>query len=160
MRWAIFAALVGGLFLIVPRTEKGKEAVNMTLPRGIRNNNPGNIRHGDNWRGMAEEQPDSAFITFVKPEWGFRAMVRILHSYNRRGVNTLAEIINTWAPPVENNTAAYVNHVAERLGMAPSGVIDLEDRETVIDLLEAITLHENGQQPYSRDIIRRGYELA
>lgn len=159
--WAI-AAVIGGLFLaLIPRKEQGERTVqDMSLPRGIRNNNPGNIRHGDNWRGMAETQPDSEFVTFEHPKWGFRAMVRILKSYNRRGVKTLSDIIGTWAPPIENNTAAYVASVAQRLQVRPGEVIDLNNEAQVVDLLEAITIHENGQQPYSRDTIKRGYELA
>ena len=42
----------------------------MTIPRGIRNNNPGNIRHGNDWQGISKEQPDPAFCTFVSPEYG------------------------------------------------------------------------------------------
>lgn len=134
--------------------------LDMTKPRGVRLNNPGNIRHGDNWNGMAAEQPDSSFVYFTEPKWGFRAMVRILKSYRRRGIRTVSEIIGTWAPPVENNTAAYVAHVAERMGVTPGTPVNLEDTDQVTALLEAITLHENGQQPYSKDTIRRGIELA
>lgn len=153
-------AVSGAVLFLWPNVERGSAVTDMTLPRGIRNNNPGNIRHGDSWRGMADSQPDAAFVTFTDPKWGFRAMVRILKSYQRRGVRTLADIIGTWAPPIENNTAAYVASVAGRLGMNPGGVIDLSDEQQVIDLLEAITLHENGVQPYTRDTIKRGYELA
>jgi len=72
----------------------------------------------------------------------------------------VADIINTWAPPVENDTAAYVAHVARRMGVTPSTPVDLDDRAQVVALLEAITLHENGQQPYNRATFEQGYELA
>ena len=36
----------------------------MAIPRGIRNNNPGNIRHSDQWKGLTPEQPDPDFCTF------------------------------------------------------------------------------------------------
>lgn len=161
MYLVIAALIVGGLFLTLPRTETGEQTVlDMTKPRGIRLNNPGNIRHGDNWRGMAPDQPDQSFVYFTDPRFGIRAMVRILRSYQRRGLTTVSDIINTWAPPVENDTGAYVAHVARRMGVTPSTPVDLDDRDQVVALLEAITLHENGQQPYNRATFEQGYELA
>jgi len=160
--YLVIAALItGGLFLLIPRTETGEQTVlDMTKPRGIRLNNPGNIRHGDDWRGMAPDQPDSDFVLFTDPRFGIRAMVRILKSYERRGIRTVSEIINTWAPPIENNTAAYVASVAGRMGVTPSTPVDLDNKDQVVELLQAIVLHENGQQPYNRATIEQGYELA
>lgn len=161
MHLVIAALIVGGLFLILPRTEQGEQTVlDMTKPRGIRLNNPGNIRHGDNWRGMAPDQPDESFVYFTDPRFGIRAMVRILRSYARRGLVTVSDIIQTWAPPIENNTAAYVASVAGRMGVSPSTPVDLDNPDQVISLLEAIVLHENGQQPYNRATFEQGYELA
>lgn len=127
-------------------------------PRGIRNNNPGNIRHGDRWRGMAAEQPDSAFITFTAPEYGIRAMGKLLANYESlHGLNTVAGIIGRWAPPVENNTAAYVNSVAQALGVSPDAPINVKAR--LPTLVPAIIKHENGMQPYTPGIIRDGLAL-
>lgn len=127
-------------------------------PRGIRNNNPGNIRHGENWQGMTEAQTDSAFIQFVSPEYGIRAMTRILNTYRvRYGLNTINGVIARWAPPTENNTGAYVLSVAQSLQIKPSDVI--KDDE-VPYLIMAIIKHENGQQPYTLQTILRGIELA
>lgn len=130
------------------------------MARGIRNNNPGNIRRGtDQWRGMTTEQPDSEYITFVAPEWGIRAMTRILRNYQiRHGLNTVEAIISRWAPPVENITRAYVNHVAKELGVTPTQGINVDDHIT--PLVKTIILHENGQQPYSDEIISKGILLA
>ena len=79
--------------------------------RGIRNNNPGNIEKSKNnkWQGMAESQPDKRFITFTSPEWGIRAIARILINYkDKYDLDTVKKIISRWAPPSENNTGAYV----------------------------------------------------
>lgn len=112
-------------------------------PRGIRNNNPGNIkRTGDQWQGMAADQPDPVFVTFIAPEWGFRAMTRILRGYAAAGAHTVRAIINRWAPPSENITSAYVDDVAKRLGVGPDDPIDLD--AVLPGLLQAIALHENG----------------
>lgn len=160
MRLLVLAALAGAVLFAWPRTEKGAAVLDMTLPRGVRLNNPGNIRHGDNWRGMAPDQPDQSFVYFTDPRYGIRAMVKILQSYRRRGIRTVRDIINTWAPPIENNTAAYVESVAGRMGVSPDAPIDLENTGQVIELLQAITLHENGQQPYNRATFEQGVELA
>ena len=44
-------------------------------------------------------------------------MARILINYQERGINTVAEIIETWAPEHENPTNAYSLYVAERAGL-------------------------------------------
>ena len=51
-------------------------------PRGIRNNNPGNIRrNGDPWQGLAKEQNDREFFTFKSAVYGIRALARLLITY-------------------------------------------------------------------------------
>jgi hypothetical protein len=124
--------------------------------RGIRNNNPGNIRHGDQWRGLAANQPDPAFCTFVAPVYGIRAMVKILQSYQRRGLNTVQEIISAWAPTVENDTAAYVRSVCSRVGVGPNDPVEPGNPE----LIKAIIRHENGACPYSDNTIGDAIKLA
>lgn len=128
-------------------------------PRGIRNNNPGNIRHGDNWQGLSAEQLDSDFCTFTTPEYGIRAMCKILLNYERRhGLNTVRGIISRWAPPVENNTESYVQSVARALNVDADKEIKVDD---YLDyLVPAIIRHENGQQPYSPEVIRMGINMA
>ena len=127
------------------------------LPRGIRNNNPGNIRHGDNWVGMCKKQRDDAFVQFDDPRYGIRAMVRILGSYEKRGVVTVQQVITTWAPPCENNTSAYINSVSRQLGVKPGVRLKKDDYP---QLIAAIIQHENGSQPYSMQTIREGVKLA
>lgn len=131
----------------------------MSIPRGIRNHNPGNIRHGDKWQGLAQAQNDTDFCTFCSPEHGIRAIAVILLNYQRKhGLRSVREIIARWAPPTENNTEAYAVHVARLLGVDADAPINVADR--LPDLLPAIIRHENGQQPYSPAIIQRGISLA
>lgn len=130
-------------------------------PRGIRNNNPGNIRHGkDRWQGMADEQPDLAFITFKSTEYGIRAMARILLNYERRGDDTIGEIISRWAPPSENDTNAYVQAVANACGVDSNDILDLDQCEVMLPLIKAIIRHENGMLPYSDRVILDGMRMA
>lgn len=132
-------------------------------PRGIRNNNPGNIRWGEDWRGLVAEaqRTDKSFCQFTAPEYGIRAMIVILRNYQRkRGLKTVADIINRWAPPVENNTLAYINSVAKSVGVKPDQAIDVMDSRVMIPLLEAIITHENGVQPYGFDVFVKAIDLA
>ncbi|VFQ47401.1 structural protein [Desulfoluna butyratoxydans] len=131
----------------------------MEATRGIRNNNPGNIRHGDNWDGLAKVQPDPAFCLFKTPEYGIRAMARVLTNYQRRhGIKTVRGIITRWAPPKENDTDAYVDHVAQVVGVDPDEPLVVT--EVLPRLIPVIIKHENGQMPYSDDQIATGIRMA
>ncbi|HHS9759002.1 TPA: structural protein [Klebsiella pneumoniae] len=135
----------------------------MTTPRGIRNNNPGNIRWGDDWQGLVSEsqRTDKSFCQFKTPEYGIRAMIIILRNYQRKyGLSTVSGIIKRWAPPNENNTQAYINSVAKATGVSPDQRIDTKDSRFMMKLLQAIIQHENGQQPYGFDVFGRAVELA
>ena len=130
-------------------------------PRGIRLNNPGNIRlTPTKWRGEVVGT-DSAFETFDHPENGIRAIARILLSYQRRrGLRTVLELIDRWAPPIENDTDAYALHVAECMNCSVNQVVDLEDPGLMAEIVAAIIKHENGQQPYSVETIKAAVERA
>jgi len=130
--------------------------------RGIRNNNPGNIRRNAiQWKGMQAVQNDKAFVQFISPEYGFRAMVRILRSYQGRGLNSVREIIRTYAPATENKTENYINFVAGRLSVKPNDQLEVESRMS--ELIQAITVFENGPlyaDFYELAAIDRGIALA
>jgi hypothetical protein len=138
------------------------------LPRGIRNHNPGNIRHSKaRWRGMAVAQTDPAFVQFDAPEFGVRALMRVLVTYAvKHGLRNVEGMITRWAPPVENDTRAYINAISRALGVAPDAPIDLCERRTMITLARAIVRHENGPAPkgyprdwYADEIYLRAFEL-
>lgn len=137
-------------------------------PRGIRNHNPGNIDHNpaNRWQGLADppiEQgvPQPRFARFIAPEWGIRAIARLLITYQERHqLHTLQQLIHRWAPPNENKTASYVYAVARTLRVAPDAPIDVQSYAVMRPLVEAIIRHENGQQPYSPAVIDHGLLLA
>ena len=126
--------------------------------RGFRNNNPGNVRLGLPWQGLAQTQTDPSFCQFVAPQWGIRAIARILIHYDHEGICTVRRIINTWAPPVENNTDAYVADVAAQCKVFPDEQINVT--EYLPQLIAAIIIHENGSNPYSDEVIQLGINLA
>lgn len=141
------------------------------LPRGYRSNNPGNIdRTSERWIGMSKDQSaDPRFAVFDSPEYGIRALMRTLITYyDRHGLKTVRGVINRWAPPVENNTGAYVGRVAAALGVGPDDEIDTHDRDTCIALAQAIVRHELGNAAsygrppnwYDDDIYARAAALA
>lgn len=148
-RWLLLAALVFGVAMTVPR-----------IPRGLRLNNPGNIRRtADNWLGLAAEQPDAEYFYFVDPLYGLRAMARILLNYRARyGLDTVEKIISRWSPPSENPTAELIDGAAARLGVNPKQQIDVAAR--LPELVAAIVRQENGVQPYPDDLIRRAAAMA
>ncbi|MBW8261237.1 structural protein, partial [Pseudomonas aeruginosa] len=138
-------------------------------PRGIRNFNPGNIRHakGTRWQGMSANQNDSAFVQFTGPQWGIRAIARTLITYqDKHALRTIRQIISRWAPPSENNTESYIRQVAARVGVAPDARIDVYDYRIMRTLVEAIVRHENGPGPlpegswYGEGLINEGLHLA
>lgn len=117
----------------------------MALPRGIKNNNPLNIRiSATKWQGKDTPAKDSAFETFISPEYGIRAAAKNLLTYEERGINTLRGIINTWAPPSENDTGAYLNYVCKMTGIGPDDALTLDDYDTLKNILKAMIGQENG----------------
>lgn len=131
--------------------------------RGIRNNNPGNIRWGDEWKGLVPEtqRTDKSFCQFKSAEYGIRAMIIILRNYQRKhGLSTISGIINRWAPTNENDTQAYIKSVAKATGVDPDQRIDTSDSRFMMKLLQAIIQHENGDQPYGFDIFVKAIDLA
>ena len=137
--------------------------MNQQLPRGIRNNNPGNIRHGENWLELNPNgrNIDSAFCVSTAPVYGIRALAKVLVNYKRiHGLNTVRQIVSRYAPPNENQTTAYIQSVAKQLGVYPDTVIDIEERGVLTVFIKAIIRMENGIQPYSDELIQQGIELC
>jgi hypothetical protein len=129
--------------------------------RGIRNHNAGNIRSlsSDTWEGQVGNDGD--FAIFESPEYGLRAMGRVLVNYGRiHGLNTISGIISRWAPDSENNTEAYIDSVSDALGWWSWLPLDLENPDTLRDLMKAIVKHENGVQPYSEEIYDRALAMV
>ncbi|PHM61210.1 structural protein [Xenorhabdus ishibashii] len=130
------------------------------MTRGIRNNNPGNIRHGDQWQGLCSRQTDKSFCQFIAPEYGIRAMLKILHNYVKLyGDNTIRQFISRWAPPNENDTESYITYVSQTVGVSSHAVIDVNDKSIMTALTKAMIQMENGKQPYSDDIFERALEM-
>lgn len=139
-------------------------------PRGIRNKNPGNIRWGDPWQGLVPpaQRTDKSFCQFVSCPYGIRALVRVLITYqDKHKLSTIDGIISRWAPPVENDTEAYIMAVVSSTGFARNKELDMQDYAHVRPVAEAIIRHENGKGPlrtlntwYEGDVVDKGLKLA
>lgn len=116
------------------------------LPRGIRNLNPLNVeRHANTvWQGQSKKQRDKRFLTFDHPVFGIRCAAIVLLNYEKRGINTIQKIVETWAPSSENNVEAYVNSVSKITGFPPNVTIKLSSPADFGSLIEAMAKHENG----------------
>jgi len=131
------------------------------IPRGLANNNPGNIRKTPiQWKG---EIPgiDAEFETFESPEMGIRAMAKLLVNYQaKHGLDTIEEIIGRWAPPIENDTSSYIDSVSKATNLSKFRVLNLKDENIMYVIVRAIIVHENGFNPYDEGTIRQGIRQA
>ena len=140
--------------------------------RGLKNNNPLNIRHSaDRWQGARAEQTDKAFVQFESMAYGYRAAWKTLQSYYNRFCRqgqafTVRNIIHRWAPPNENDTEAYIRTVLTLSGIgAKENLLPPENTDSyhrLSKLLAAMTVMENGIRPHQVDTeaIYQGYKLA
>ena len=146
------------------------------LPRGYRNNNPLNIRYNkyNSWKGKVEPNTDAnnAFEQFVTMPYGYRAALYLLRKYIKSyGCDTISKIIQKWAPPTENNTQAYIDHVVSFIRQLGTNVtattsVSPTDKDLLCKLAYAMSIVENGNTAATRaaglpdmEIIKQGYSL-
>lgn len=138
--------------------ESERPAQSAKVPRGIRNNNPGNI----DFRGQAGatlERPGGRFARFETAYDGLKALARQLMRYfegktTGKPLNTLNDIISTWAPRNENNTGAYIAQLSKMMGVSPDAILNPNDPQVMSSLMNGITYHENGRNPYPGELVR------
>jgi hypothetical protein len=175
LKWIIIALVVLVFFFSTETGSKIMTDIKNKLTRGLRNNNPGNmdrpskmvdgkfvyINVGDPgyvaYQGEVRSS-DSRFRQFQSMEYGYRAMFKLIQTYRTKyGLDSVQEIINRWAPPIENNTSAYVNAVAKAVGVTIDQSL-LFTKDEYLKLVGAISRHENGIEP-DYDQVNQGYEL-
>lgn len=113
-------------------------------PKGLRNNNPGNIRPGDNWQGMIGT--NGGFVVFKDIAYGIRAMATdIGNDIRNKGLNTIAKLVSEYAPPSENDTMAYIRSVVSYTGI-PADQLLPADHATLRKLIRAHMNVELGKE--------------
>lgn len=158
MKWAFIGLSIAGL-LIMTKETKSQQVSAQSQPRGVRNNNPLNIRYNsaNDWQGQTGT--DGEYAIFSSAEYGIRAAAKLLNKYYQGyGLTTINEIVNRWAPTIENNTQSYVNAVANKLNVSANEPLLWPTYANA--LIKAMIHHENGVQPYSNAIIKEGIKRA
>jgi hypothetical protein len=135
-------------------------------PRGINNANPGNLRYNttDKWQGLATPPSDGTFFVFVSATYGIRAMARNLISFqDKENCKTVTDFITRWAPPSENNTASYIDFVANYMEVTATTPINVHEYNYIRPMIEAMIQRENGaiwSSYYTSDILDKALVLA
>ena len=137
----------------------------MSLPRGIRNNNPLNIRrNGVKWQGLRVPQTDAQFCQFQSLEFGWRAAFVLLTRtyYHEYRLFTIRAIVSRWAPACENNTAAYIANVSRLTQIPPDEPIGIpsECPDRWMSVARAMAIQENGIESIDDFAFHRGWALA
>ena len=137
--------------VIITRMTKETDASKPAAPapgkkvaRGIRNNNPGNIRIGINWLGSVVPGKDLSFVEFKTMPYGVRALYIDLINKHKSGLRTIRDIIYRYAPPSENLTDAYVAAVAQSMNIGASTPF-APTLKNLNAFAKAIVKHENGK---------------
>jgi hypothetical protein len=158
------------------RTAAGQSAVSAVAdylgdlvngPRGIRNNNPGNIERSNiQWQGMLTMDQvqqtgvldqagnvltrtwDPIFVQSATPADGVRMIGHVLRAKAARGLTNVDSIIRDYS---KTDQDTYVRNVTAALGLDPDagGQYQTIDVTAVLPAFAtAIIQQENGQQPY------------
>lgn len=138
-----------------------------SLPRGLRNNNPLNIRYSEknNWFGqVGYDRKKGGFCVFDSPVWGYRAAFKLLFKYQMKyGCKNVAKLIERWAPPSENNTNKYIEFVCEYMKCESSFIPhfgSVHDLCPCCKMVEAMAVIENGGKDHiDIDHIEEAYRL-
>lgn len=129
-------------------------------PRGIRNNNPCNIKYNsaNNWVGQRD--PNGEFCTFVDARYGLRAAYITIGNYYKKGYRTIAEIIGRWAPDGAQIVSNYSYFVARGCGALSTEEIAIDDEDFMVKFLKGMVKFENGYNPYDCKTYSSAYKLS
>ncbi|PWA08972.1 hypothetical protein [Flavobacterium laiguense] len=124
-----------------------KSFLNAHKVRGLRNNNPGNLKFtAISWQGKIpiKQNKDKVFEQFENITFGLRAMMKDLINDINKGKNTVKKLISEYAPASENNTTSYINSVCKSIGVTPDEKITAINRKFLLLLSRAIIRVELG----------------
>lgn len=149
-----------GVFAIAPESSSNDTAPpsssTTTTPRGIRNNNPGNLV-ATNIAWLGKTGNDGTFEIFDTPAHGIRAMAINLLTKFGRGLTTIAQIVDSWTA---TDKASYTAAVSRMMGVPATLSLNLRDVATLTGFVGAIITQENGYNPYPASTIAAGVNAA
>lgn len=108
--------------------------------RGIRNNNPSNIKRGADWLGLDTMHTDQTYCQFVSMEYGVRALIKVLLNYDAKGINTPKTIIERFA----SGRPSYISYVSIQTDTGIAERFDFANTEKFYLLCKAICNFESG----------------
>ena len=144
---------------------------------GVRLHNPGNLEWGSPWEGLVPREQSryyktgtgqqQRFCEFKDAASGIRAIARTLITYfdkrkarDGSAIDTVAEVVERWAPSFENNTSAYANHVAKLMSVDPDQILDIKSYDVMYGLVTGIIAHENAGYAYPAEVVEEGLRRA
>lgn len=136
------------------------------LPRGIENNNPGNVEYSsrNQWIGLADPASDGRMCRFTHPSYGIRAMLLVLIKYQTKDrLKTISKMIGKYAPRQgqdNNPTDEYVDFVAKKVGVGAHDKVSMRDYRTAVAIISAMIHFENSMQPYPSELIEKAVGLV
>ncbi|EOV0647707.1 hypothetical protein ACOIOT_003413 [Cronobacter turicensis] len=132
-----------------------------STPRGIRNNNPGNLNYVGQSGATKETGDGGRFAVFGSMQEGIAALYKQLQLYFKRGINTLSSIVKTYAPASDNNNVeAYIDALTKATGKGANDALSADDTSTIARLMKGIVDHENGKGYISSSDIMGGIQLG
>lgn len=130
-------------------------------PRGIRNNNPGNLNYVGQAGATKEGGPNGRFAVFGSMTEGVAALYKQLQLYFKRGTNTIESIVKKYAPASDNNNVmAYINQLVKATGKGAGEMLNSADMPTIFNLMKGIINHENGKGYVSDNDIMGGIQVG
>ena len=142
------------------RNWKGGNTYLTKYPKGIRNNNPGNLNKTSiKWQGkLPKPNNGGRFEMFQSPEYGVRAMIKDLTTKIKRH-STIKAIISEYAPVFENNTQAYINSVSKAMRVSQNTPLVVSENN-LKHLVIAMSKHENGGNYISDELFEKAYRIS
>ncbi|HEJ7993751.1 TPA: lytic transglycosylase [Serratia liquefaciens] len=141
--------------------EPEQHAQSASAPRGIRNNNPGNLNYVGQNGATLEKHATPRFARFNSAFEGFAALGKQIKAYYNgtskaagyQKLQSVEDIISRFAPASENNTQGYINKLSKMLGVGRGDSLNIHDPQVLATLMNGITQIENGKNPYAPEMV-------
>ncbi|MEG1818066.1 hypothetical protein [Pseudomonas sp.] len=126
-----------------------------------RHNNPGNLVFaGQRGATVGETVAGHTFAKFQSTEEGIAALYRQLQLFQQRGIDTISEVMEVYAPRKTNNTGAYINALSKTTGIDPNQQLNFGDPATAAAMIRGISQHEAGKSYLNDQQILSGINMA
>ncbi|UAN57991.1 lytic transglycosylase [Serratia sp. JSRIV004] len=148
--------------------EPEQHAQSASAPRGIRNNNPGNLNFVGQSGATLETHATPRFARFESAFEGFTALGKQIKAYytgtskaaGYQKLQSVEDIISRFAPPKENNTQKYIDKLSKMMGVGRGETLNIHDPQVLAMLMNGITQIENGKNPYAPEMVLKAAQAT